>query len=108
MHAKSHFFGNTEKLAVEIGGTFSRSHELNIMETAEIVALCDDHSGVPHVRFNLISSLGPKVMDCGIKTLAVETFLQTYAPYVVSEDAGKPDRDRTGPRSNVTHLKSRN
>ena len=106
MYAKSARIGNSENTAIEVGGLFSRMHELNISETAEVVALNDDHAGVQHVRFNLITSLGHKVMDCGIKTLAVKAFLQNYAPYTKPETAGRPDREKKAQRSNVTHLKS--
>ena len=106
MYAKAEFLGNSESGKVEVGGVFSRNHELNIVETAEVIALNDDHAGVPHVRFSLISCIGPRVMDCGVKTLSVSAFLRAYDR--CSGEDGKPatSADVQRPVSNVTHLKS--
>ena len=106
MYAKSEVINGRGDIPLEVGGLFSRMHELNITETAEVVAVSKDHSGVPHVRFNLISSLGPKVMDCGIKPLAVETFLKTYLPCTKSTGPKRPDCETKAMRTNITHLKS--
>ena len=96
MYTKAEVFSSSNNTTVEVGGFYSRLHEMNITDTAEVIALSDDHAGVPHVRFSLVSSLGPRVVDCGTKTLAVEAFLQTYSP--CEKKSVRP--------TNVTHLKS--
>jgi len=72
--------------AVEVGTCYQRVQVLNVTETAEVVALRSDYYGVPHVQFTLTCRLGPKIMDCEDKLLAVETFLQTYRP--INSSAG--------------------
>jgi len=80
------FYSRTEKgpggaqAAVEVGNYFQRVQVLNVTETAKIVGLCNDYYGVPHVQFTLTSRLGPKIMDCENRMLAVEVFLETYRP----------------------------
>jgi hypothetical protein len=97
MYEKAEVIRNSAKGLVEVGGLYGRMHEMNISETAEVIALCDDYAGVPHVRFSLVSSIGPRVMDCGVKTLGITAFLETYKPC--------GDKD-VAIGSNVTHLKS--
>ncbi len=87
------FYSRTEKgadftsTAVEVGTCYQRVQVLNVTETAEVVALRDDYYGVPHVQFTLTCRLGPKIMDCEDRLLAVETFLQTFRPIEANKRA---------------------
>lgn len=80
------FYSRTEKntdftgSTIEVGTYYQRVQVLNVTETAEVVALRNDFYGVPHVQFTLTCRLGPKIMDCENRILALETFLQTYRP----------------------------
>jgi len=80
------FYSRTDKglggaqAGVEVGTYYQRVQVLNVTETAKIVGLCSDYYGVPHVQFTLTSRLGPKIMDCENRMLAVEVFLETYRP----------------------------
>ena len=86
----------TDLSALKVGCLYSRLHKVNVTETAQIIALSDDHAGVRHVRFSLVSSMGSRVMDCGTKLLAVDTFLDTYS--LTEKPVLRP--------TNITHLKS--
>lgn len=51
-------FGRTSGLAasrldVRPGASYRRKHKTNLVETAEVLEICRDHEGIPHVRFEL-------------------------------------------------------
>jgi hypothetical protein len=40
-------------LDVRPGVSYRRTHASNLVETAEVLEICRDHEGIPHVRFEL-------------------------------------------------------
>ncbi len=64
---------------VKPGCVFRRIRKDSMVETAEITAVYNDPSGIPHVRFDVVF----EKPDCasyreGPRVLAVETFFQTF------------------------------
>lgn len=48
-------FSNQRPANLEIrpGASYRRKHATNLVETAEVLEICQDHEGIPHVRFEL-------------------------------------------------------
>lgn len=40
-------------LDIRPGASYRRKHATNLVETAEVLEICRDHEGIPHVRFEL-------------------------------------------------------
>lgn len=38
---------------VRPGASYRRKHTTNLVETAQVLEICEDHEGIPHVRFEL-------------------------------------------------------
>ena len=63
---------------LQAGATFARAGEKHVVETARILSIEDDDSGVPHVRYHCRLMHDNTVLDAGPKTLAVPTFLERF------------------------------
>jgi hypothetical protein len=64
---------------IKPGGIFRRTREDAVVETAEIIAVYNDPSGIPHVRFDVVF----EKPDCasyreGPRVLAVEIFFEKF------------------------------
>lgn len=60
------------------GATFARAGAKHVVETARILSIEDDDSGVPHVRYHCRLMHDNTVLDAGPKTLAAPTFLERF------------------------------
>ena len=40
-------------LDIRPGSSYRRKHATNLVETAEVLEICQDYEGIPHVRFEL-------------------------------------------------------
>ena len=45
--------GEAGTLEVRPGASYRRKHTTNLVETAQVLEICEDHVGIPHVRFEL-------------------------------------------------------
>lgn len=44
---------STGSLEVRPGASYRRKHTTNLVETAQVLEICEDHEGIPHVRFEV-------------------------------------------------------
>lgn len=44
---------SADSLEVRPGASYRRKHTTNLVETAQVLEICEDHEGIPHVRFEL-------------------------------------------------------
>lgn len=66
-------------LDVRPGVSYRRKHASNLVEVAEVLEICRDHEGIPHVRFEL--SFGwPRRMAVAPQSrlLSLQEFAQRY------------------------------
>lgn len=64
---------------IKPGGVFRRTRKDATTETAEITAVYNDPSGIPHVRFDVVfEKAGCASYREGPRVLAVETFFETF------------------------------
>ena len=66
------------KSPLSAGSTFARMGARQIVETARVLSIDDDNSGVPHVRYNCRIERENRVFDDGPRTLALPTFLERF------------------------------
>ena len=66
------------KSALSSGTTFARTGARQIVETAQMLSIHDDNSGVPHVRYNCRIERENRIFDDGPRTLALPTFLERF------------------------------
>jgi hypothetical protein len=67
-------------LDIRPGASYRRKHATNLVETAEVLEICRDHEGIPHVRFEL--SFGwPRRMPVAPQSrlLSLREFTQRYS-----------------------------
>lgn len=60
------------------GAIYEYRKEANMVECARVVAVEDDASGVPHIRFEVTLSCRGRIFDYGPRTMGVHTFLERY------------------------------
>lgn len=75
------FKRNTPNASVRPGSRFRRTHASNLVETVEVLDMCRDHRGIPHVRFKI--SFGwpqPLGVAAQLRLLSLEEFTSRYAP----------------------------
>ena len=70
---------STEMPEVEIGHQFRhRRVGSSVVETARVVGLADDRSGIPHVRFMVLIERANRTVEDGPRTLSLVSFLRYY------------------------------
>jgi len=75
--------GETGALEVRPGASYRRKHTTNLVETAQVLEICQDHEGIPHVRFEL--SFGwPRRMPVAVQSrmLSLHEFSNRYCQRV--------------------------
>jgi hypothetical protein len=45
--------GGPGDLEIRPGASYRRKHTTNLVETAQVLEICEDYEGIPHVRFEL-------------------------------------------------------
>jgi hypothetical protein len=50
---RRHHAGTAGALEVRPGASYRRKHTTNLVETAQVLEIREDHEGIPHVRFEL-------------------------------------------------------
>ena len=60
------------------GATFARRGARQIVETAQVLGISQDESGVPHVRYNCRLECENRIFDDWPRTLALPTFLERF------------------------------
>ena len=60
------------------GATFARAGDQHVVETARILSVEDDTTGVPHVRYHCRLLRANRLFDDGPRTLAAPTFLERF------------------------------
>jgi hypothetical protein len=68
----------TESRSVQIGGIYRHRPAGTAIETAEVIGLLDDRSGIPHVRFMVRIERQYRSVHDGPRTLSVTSFLKYY------------------------------
>ncbi|MFO0997415.1 MAG: hypothetical protein U1F33_12100 [Alphaproteobacteria bacterium] len=70
---------SSEAPTVEVGHEF-RHRRLGggVVETARVVGLLDDRSGIPHVRFMVSIQRINRTFEEGPRTLSLSSFLRHY------------------------------
>jgi hypothetical protein len=68
---------------LDLGATFRRSLQFNMVETARIIAVAADAGGIPHVRFSLRLA-GPRATMEEQRTLSLESFRRLYPEFVAA------------------------
>lgn len=63
---------------VEVGATFACTRSRHMVETARILSIEEDESGLPHVRYASRVQRASTVFDAGSRTLALATFLERF------------------------------
>ena len=72
------------------GDSFRRLHCPGVMETAQVIAVACDGTGISHVQFNLeFENHGERALER--RTLALDHFRSLY-PQVVATDARATER----------------
>jgi hypothetical protein len=66
---------------VNQGSLFHRRRDHEIVETANVISVTPDASGIVHVRFDLKIS-GPRSVDVEQRTLSLEYFHRLYGEAV--------------------------
>jgi hypothetical protein len=66
---------------ISYGASFHRRRDHETVETARVIAVSDDATGIPHVYFNLSIS-GPRVQEEERRTLSLEYFHRLYGQAV--------------------------
>lgn len=86
MDLRRTFFGRSSQRAPSLdirpGASYRRKHASNLVETAEVLEICRDHEGIPHVRFEL--SFGwPRRMSVAPQSrmLSLHEFTQRYGDH---------------------------
>jgi hypothetical protein len=70
---------NMDMPQIEIGRQFlHRRQHPSVVETARVVGLLDDRSGIPHVRFMVSIRRVNRVIEDGPRTLSLSTFLRHF------------------------------
>ncbi len=69
---------------VRVGGIYRHSGPGNIVETAKVVDVGPDASGIPHVRYEVVvqQSRVAQTRFAAIRTLNLETFSTTFSELV--------------------------
>ena len=66
-------------LGVANGDVFRRTNGIRVFETAEVVCVSDDRTGIPHVRFRLrVGRADSPMIQAEERTLALSAFLQHF------------------------------
>jgi hypothetical protein len=74
------FKRNRSNPPVEPGSRFCRTHASNLVETVEVLDVCRDHRGIPHVRFE-VSFGWPRPLGVAAQSrlLSLEEFTNRYS-----------------------------
>ena len=69
---------------IRSGSQFRRTHSDSLVETARVLAVASDGSGIPHVRFEVVFEKpdGVRPYHDGPRMLALSTFATTYREHV--------------------------
>lgn len=74
---------SAELPTVEVGHRFRhRRLGSGVVETARVVGLLDDRSGIPHVRFMVSIQRVNRTVEDGPRTLSLSSFLRHYSENV--------------------------
>lgn len=70
-------------IEVRPGASYRRKHATNLIETAEVLEICQDHEGIPHVRFEVYFGW-PRRMPVAAQSrmLSLHEFACRYGPRV--------------------------
>ena len=83
----STFFKNSGKMQyIRSGSQFRRTHSGSLVETAQVLAVASDGSGIPYVRYEVVFEKpgGARPYLDGPRMLALSTFASTYREHVSS------------------------
>lgn len=76
--ARNHAGDRLEADGLRPGAIYEYRKEANMVECARVVAVEDDASGVPHIRFEVTLSCRGRIFDYGPRTMGAHTFLSRY------------------------------
>lgn len=69
----------TSPPGVANGDVFRRTNGIRVFETAEVVCVSDDRTGIPHVRFKLrVGRADRPMVQAEERTLALSAFVQLF------------------------------
>ncbi|WP_343562577.1 hypothetical protein [Kiloniella sp. b19] len=76
----SSLYKNKKDQAIEVGGTYHHIGDYNTIETARVISIKDDLTGIPHVRFMV--TVDGETSHTGfeeVRTLGTVSFNEKYS-----------------------------
>ncbi len=65
---------------IRIGAVFARINAAQVTETARVLRIEHNMTGIPHVRYDFTVHRADRVLECGPRILALPTFLKRFHP----------------------------
>lgn len=65
---------------VQVGAEFTRINAAQVTETARVLRIEHNMTGIPHVRYEFTVHRAGRVLECGPRILALPTFLNRFHP----------------------------
>ncbi len=65
---------------VRIGAVFARINAAQVTETARVLRIEHNMTGIPHVRYDFTVHRAGRVLECGPRILALPSFLKRFHP----------------------------